>query len=42
MLTFALGPLTRGTFFEIEAMPDIRVQASLLAERLKSGGWETA
>ncbi|SFZ84574.1 Uncharacterized NAD(P)/FAD-binding protein YdhS [Devosia enhydra] len=32
---FALGPLTRGTFFEIEAMPDIRVQASLLAERLK-------
>lgn len=32
---FALGPLTRGTFFEIEAIPDIRVQAAALAERLQ-------
>lgn len=31
---FALGPLTRGTFFEIEAIPDIRVQAARLAEAL--------
>jgi uncharacterized NAD(P)/FAD-binding protein YdhS len=31
---FALGPLTRGTFFEIEAVPDIRVQAAGLARRL--------
>lgn len=31
---FALGPLTRGTFFEIEAVPDIRVQAARLAEAL--------
>jgi len=33
---FALGPLTRGTFFEIEAIPDIRVQAAELAGRLAS------
>lgn len=31
---FAIGPLTRGTFFEIEAIPDIRVQCSELAARL--------
>lgn len=31
---FALGPLTRGTLFEIEAIPDIRVQAARLAEML--------
>lgn len=31
---FAIGPLTRGTFFEIEAIPDIRVQCAELAERL--------
>ena len=31
---FAIGPLTRGTFFEIEAIPDIRVQAASLAARL--------
>ena len=31
---FALGPLTRGAFFEIEAVPDIRVQAERLAARL--------
>jgi len=31
---FAIGPLTRGAFFEIEAVPDIRVQCAALAERL--------
>ena len=35
---FALGPLTRGALFEIEAVPDIRVQAALLAERLTGRG----
>ncbi|MHA6692812.1 FAD/NAD(P)-binding protein [Devosia sp. A449] len=29
-----VGPLTRGRFFEIEAIPDIRVQADRLADRL--------
>jgi len=33
---YALGPLTRGTFFEIEAIPDIRVQAAGLAKALLS------
>ena len=31
---FAVGPLTRGAFFEIDAVPDIRVQAAQLAARL--------
>lgn len=31
---FALGPLTRGAFFEIDAVPEIRVQAARLAARL--------
>lgn len=31
---FALGPLTRGTFFEIESVPEIRAQAQNLAHRL--------
>lgn len=31
---FAIGPLTRGAFFEIEAVPDIREQAKRLAARL--------
>lgn len=31
---FAVGPLTRGTFFEIDAVPDIRVQCARLAKRL--------
>lgn len=31
---FALGPLTRGAFYEIEAVPDIRVQAARLAAHL--------
>ena len=29
-----IGPLTRGRFFEIEAIPDIRVQAANLAARI--------
>lgn len=29
---FAAGPLTRGAFFEIDAVPDIRLQAARLAE----------
>lgn len=32
-----VGPLTRGRFFEIEAIPDIRVQAEALASRILSG-----
>jgi uncharacterized NAD(P)/FAD-binding protein YdhS len=31
---YAIGPLTRGAFFEIEAIPDIRVQCSMLAKNL--------
>jgi uncharacterized NAD(P)/FAD-binding protein YdhS len=31
---FVVGPLTRGRFFEIEAIPDIRVQAAKLSARL--------
>jgi len=31
---YAVGPLTRGKFFEIEAIPDIRRQCADLAERL--------
>jgi uncharacterized NAD(P)/FAD-binding protein YdhS len=31
---YAVGPLTRGQFFEIEAIPDIRAQVAALAERL--------
>lgn len=34
----AVGPLTRGTFFEIEAIPDIRVQCADLAGRLVGEG----
>lgn len=31
---FAIGPLTRSQFFEIESVPEIRVQAAELARRL--------
>lgn len=31
---YAIGPLTRGAFFEIDAIPDIRVQCANLASRL--------
>lgn len=30
----AIGPISRGAFWEITAVPDIRVQASMVAERL--------
>ncbi len=30
----AVGPLTRGTFFEIDAIPDIRVQSARLSKQL--------
>ncbi|WP_156678566.1 FAD/NAD(P)-binding protein [Sphingomonas profundi] len=36
---FALGPLTRGTFWEIVAVPDIRVQTWDLARRLANAQW---
>lgn len=35
---FAVGPLTRGTFFEIDAIPEIRIQCARLAERLTGRG----
>jgi uncharacterized NAD(P)/FAD-binding protein YdhS len=34
---FAIGPITRSAFWESVAVPDIRVQAAQLAERLRSG-----
>jgi len=33
---YAVGPLTRGAFFEIDAIPDIRVQCSVLAKKLNA------
>jgi len=36
---FALGPMTRGTFWEIVAVPDIRVQTWSLARRLSNAHW---
>jgi uncharacterized NAD(P)/FAD-binding protein YdhS len=33
---FAVGPLTRGRFWEIVAIPDIRVQCAQLAQRIAS------
>ncbi len=40
---FALGPLTRGVFWEINAVPDIGVHARELAERLDdlAGSWQS-
>jgi uncharacterized NAD(P)/FAD-binding protein YdhS len=35
---YAIGPLTRGTFFEIEAVPDIRVQCQQLSKALMRHG----
>jgi uncharacterized NAD(P)/FAD-binding protein YdhS len=34
---YAIGPVTRSAFWESVAVPDIRVQAALLAERIRSG-----
>lgn len=31
---YAVGPLTRGQFYEIEAVPDIRIQCAVLARQL--------
>lgn len=31
---FAAGPLTRGTFFEIDAIPEIRLQCAALAKKM--------
>jgi uncharacterized NAD(P)/FAD-binding protein YdhS len=36
---FALGPMTRGTFWEITAVPDIRVQTWELARRFSNTHW---
>lgn len=36
---FAVGPMTRGAFWEIVAVPDIRVQAWSLARRLSRAHW---
>lgn len=36
---FALGPMTRGAFWEIVAVPDIRVQTWNLARRLSNAHW---
>ena len=36
---FALGPMTRGAFWEIVAVPDIRTQAWTLARRLSNAHW---
>ena len=35
----ALGPMTRGTFWEIVAVPDIRRQTLAVARRLSNGHW---
>ncbi len=35
----ALGPMTRGAFWEIVAVPDIRVQSWTLARRLSNAHW---
>jgi len=39
---FALGPITRGAFWESMAVPDIRIQAANLAERLVGARSEVA
>ncbi|MEI9851873.1 MAG: FAD/NAD(P)-binding protein [Sphingomonas sp.] len=36
---FALGPMTRGAFWEIVAVPDIRAQTWTLARRLSNAHW---
>jgi uncharacterized NAD(P)/FAD-binding protein YdhS len=35
--TFALGPVTKGTFWESTAVPEIRVQARLIADKVLAG-----
>ena len=36
---YASGPMTRGIFWEITAVPDIRVQSWALARRLSNAYW---
>jgi len=36
---FALGPMTRGAFWEINAVPDIRVQVWAVARKLSNAHW---
>ena len=36
---FALGPMTRGTFWEIVAVPDIRRQTWAVARKLSNAHW---
>jgi uncharacterized NAD(P)/FAD-binding protein YdhS len=36
---YALGPMTRGAFWEIVAVPDIRQQTWNLARRLSNAQW---
>jgi len=36
---FAIGPMSRGTFWEITAVPDIRKQAWILARHLSNAHW---
>jgi uncharacterized NAD(P)/FAD-binding protein YdhS len=36
---YALGPMTRGAFWEIVAVPDIRVQSWSIARRLTNSQW---
>lgn len=35
----ALGPMTRGTFWEIVAVPDIRRQTWAVARKLSNAHW---
>jgi uncharacterized NAD(P)/FAD-binding protein YdhS len=35
----AIGPMTRGAFWEIVAVPDIRRQAWSVARRLSNAQW---
>jgi uncharacterized NAD(P)/FAD-binding protein YdhS len=36
---YALGPMTRGAFWEIVAVPDIRTQVWALARKLANAHW---
>ena len=35
----AIGPMTRGAFWEIVAVPDIRLQTWLVARRISNAHW---
>jgi len=39
---YALGPMTRGSFWEITAVPDIRIQTWTLARQLSNAHWVSA